>query len=264
MPENTSYLKMGQLVSPTLIITAAGMSSRFHALGYEKPKYLLPWKTRNSVLYEIVSALINDLGASKTLILINSREKYHFPEIKSCFDSFPSISIEMIPDTRGQAHTASIGCDLLSTAALDQPLIVHNSDTLLMNRVASSYPVLRGVDVAGCVDTFFSTSPNYSYVRANDEHVSGFSEKTQDSIFASSGMVVFTSGHYYRQLYKSYHDSFAEDGEEYLSSIVNNDIISNDRNYVHVHSKAIEDTVVLGTPAEYCEAFTKASINDGI
>jgi hypothetical protein len=251
-------------VRPILLITAAGMSSRFHALGYEKPKFLLPWINRKCIIHEIVYSLVTGLGVSHTLILINSREKFHLPEIKQVFSSMSNVSIEVIPDTRGQAHTASIGCDLLPESLCGRPLIVHNSDTLLLNRKASDYSILCGGSHSGCVDTFLSTMPHYSYVRSSDQYVSGFSEKRQDSIFASSGMVIFSSTRFYHNLYANFSNTVNCCTEEYLSSIVEYDILSNNAIYKQVHSRDDAATLVLGTPSEYCEAFTKASIHHEI
>ena len=59
----------------SLVITAAGLGSRFHDVGYDQPKYLLPWVTNKVVLHEIINSLYYQGGIDFILLVMN-KENY--------------------------------------------------------------------------------------------------------------------------------------------------------------------------------------------
>ena len=117
------------------IITAAGKASRFHDVGYDSPKFLLPWTNNKSILSTILDELCYSNQIDFILLIVNYREKYFKDRIEECLPKKIKNKIIFVKDTLGQAHTTYIGVEELIKLKLeDNPIIIHNSDTILKNR----------------------------------------------------------------------------------------------------------------------------------
>ena len=67
-----------------LIITATGKASRFHDVGYDSPKFLLPWTNNKSILSTILDELCYSNQIDFILLIVNYREKYFKDRIEEC------------------------------------------------------------------------------------------------------------------------------------------------------------------------------------
>ena len=240
----------------TLLITAAGRASRFHDVGYDQPKYLLPWINKKTILTNIVEELTISKDIGFVLIIANYREKYFKSEIEKSINGNFDYKLIFIKDTLGQAQTTYLGVEELCALGLGHfPMIVHNSDTILKNRDIKSLTNFKDKKVCGYVNTFQSNDKNYSYILESDNFVQTFLEKKAVSPLASSGLVSFSSPKKFREIYNKSQDFFDGDKELYMSSVINSSIKKGEIFLVN-HSNNIEDTIVLGTPEEYCKAYT--------
>ena len=240
----------------TLVITAAGRASRFHDVGYDQPKYLLPWVNNKSILTNIVEELTINKEIEFVLIIANYREKYFKSEIEKSLNSSFDYKLIFIKDTLGQAQTTYLGVEELCALGYGTcPMVVHNSDTILKNRDIRSLTNFNNKKICGYVDTFQSNDKNYSYILESDNLVKTFLEKKAVSPFASSGLVSFSSPKKFRDIYNKSQDFFDNDKEIYMSSVINSSINQGEIFLVN-HSNNLEDTIVLGTPEEYCKAYT--------
>ena len=240
----------------SLLITAAGRSSRFHDVGYDQPKYLLPWVNNKTILENIIHELTFSKDIGFILVIANYREKYFKSEIEKSLDGNFDYKLIFIKDTLGQAQTTYLGVEELCSLGYGQfPMIVHNSDTILKNRDIKALTDFKDKKICGYVNTFQSNDKNYSYILESDNFVKTFLEKKTVSPLASSGLVSFSSPKKFRDIYNKSQDCFDSDKELYMSSVINASIKKGEIFLVN-HSSNIEDTIVLGTPEEYCKAYT--------
>ena len=227
-----------------LVICMAGLNTRFHDVGFDIPKYLLPWR-EETIIYEI----LKQLGKfDEVLLLANKRDSYFMPELLKTIEplGLSKENIHYIGDTNGQGHTAYIGASLLKDRF--SSFFVHNADTLLIGRnFEEILPKSKMSD--GYVDVFIANNPKYSYVRAKDGIVTEIVEKSAISPFASSGLYGFHSADLYQQMYEEVSQGFT--GKElYIANVL--DYMIKNGKIVTMNELSNEyETIVLGSPQEY-------------
>ena len=234
-----------------LVICMAGLNTRFHDVGFDIPKYLLPWG-EETIIHEI----IKHLGKfDEVLLLANNRDVYFMPNLIKTIEplGLGKQNIHYIGDTSGQAHTAYIGASLLKDRY--QPFFVHNADTLLIGR---NFKSIETIMSDGYVDVFVANNPKYSYVRSKDGVVTEIVEKSAISPFASSGLYGFYNADLYKEMYESLSQAFT--GKEMYIANVLEYMIQNDK-FVGLNELNNEyETVVLGSPQEYGLELAKQSL----
>lgn len=229
----------------------AGLNTRFHDVGFDIPKYLLPWG-EETIIHEI----LKQLGKfDEVLLLANKRDMYFKKELVDTIEplGLTEDNIHYIGDTSGQAHTAYIGASLLKDRF--QSFFVHNADTLLIGR---DFKAIESVMSDGYVDVFVANNPKYSYVRSKDGVVTEIVEKSAISPFASSGMYGFYSAELYQQIYEALSQGFT--GKEmYIANVL--DYMIKNNKFVGLNELNNEyETIVLGSPQEYGLELAKQSL----
>ena len=226
-----------------LVICMAGLNTRFHDVGFDIPKYLLPWR-EETIIYEI----LKQLGTfDEVLLLANKRDVYFMPDLIKTIEplGFGKDNIHYIGDTNGQAHTAYIGASLLKNRV--QTFFVHNADTLLIGR---DFKSIESVMSDAYVDVFIANNPKYSYVRSKDGFVTEIAEKSSISPFASSGLYGFYNAQLYEKMYEALSENFT--GKEMYIANVLDYMIKNNNLFVGLNElNNSYETIVLGTPQEY-------------
>lgn len=237
-----------------LVMCMAGRNTRFHDAGFDLPKYLLPWE--NGVILDgILNGLDSRRAFSRVIYLPNQRDSYFRKNLAEVVARHGGSDEDIIyvPDTRGQAHTAAIGAQIISEHQVykDEPIAFHNGDTILRGRrLTELNESLQKRHVF--VDVFPASSPRYSYVLLEGSQVKRIAEKVAISPFASSGFYAFQNAQKYL---RAFNDQFsahgAEDvGELYISRVIQHildeggDVFSNEI----AHGT---ETIVLGSPTEY-------------
>jgi NDP-sugar pyrophosphorylase family protein len=215
-----------------LILTAAGKYQRFRRFSYEIPKYLLPVKNR-TMLHYVLKGFFSNRHAKVTFV--GNKQDINFNGavnaiLSELCNNYQTLWVD---DTSGQAETL-----IKATENMHGPFIVHNVDTILLDRY---WPPVFPYNDCG-VDVFKSSNRNYSYVDVDNKgFVSTIKEKTVISDKASSGCYLFKDS--------SFRDYFDE-STLYISQIINKMI---------EHGRIVEagrvynekDTIVMGTPEEY-------------
>ena len=221
----------------------AGLNTRFHDVGFDIPKYLLPWKNE-TIIYEI----LKQLGTfDEVLLLANKRDSYFMPDLVKTIEplGLTKNNIHYIGDTNGQAHTAYIGASLLKDKL--KTFFVHNADTLLIGR---DFKSIEATMSDAYVDVFIANNPKYSYVRSKDGLVTEIAEKSSISPFASSGLYGFYNAQLYEKMYESLSVNFT--GKEMYIADVLDYMIKNNNLFVGLNElNNSYETIVLGTPQEY-------------
>ena len=226
-----------------LVICMAGLNTRFHDVGFDIPKYLLPWR-EETIIYEI----LKQLGTfDEVLLLANKRDVYFMPDLIKTIEplGLGKNNIHYIGDTNGQAHTAYIGASLLKNRV--QTFFVHNADTLLIGR---DFKSIESTMSDAYVDVFIANNPKYSYVRSKDGLVTEIAEKSSISPFASSGLYGFYNAQLYEKMYEALSENFT--GKEMYIANVLDYMIKNNNLFVGLNElNNSYETIVLGTPQEY-------------
>ena len=226
-----------------LVICMAGLNTRFHDVGFDIPKYLLPWR-EETIIYEI----LKQLGTfDEVLLLANKRDVYFMPDLIKTIEplGLGKNNIHYIGDTNGQAHTAYIGASLLKNR--QQTFFVHNADTLLIGR---DFKSIESTMSDAYVDVFIANNPKYSYVRSKDGLVTEIAEKSSISPFASSGLYGFYNAQLYEKMYEALLENFT--GKEMYIANVLDYMIKNNNLFVGLNElNNSYETIVLGTPQEY-------------
>ena len=227
----------------SLVICMAGLNTRFHDVGFDIPKYLLPWGDET-----IIHEILKQLGKfDEVLLLANKRDVYFMPDLIKTIEplGLGKNNIQYIGDTNGQAHTAYIGASLLKNKL--QTYFVHNADTLLIGR---DFKSIESTMSDAYVDVFIANNPKYSYVRSKDGLVTEIAEKSSISPFASSGLYGFYNAQLYEKMYEALSENFT--GKEMYIANVLDYMIKNNNLFVGLNElNNSYETIVLGTPQEY-------------
>jgi dTDP-glucose pyrophosphorylase len=235
----------------SLVVCMAGLNTRFHDVGFDIPKYLLPWG-EETIIHEI----LKQLGKfDEVLLLANKRDVYFMPDLIKTIEplGLTKDNIHYIGDTNGQAHTAYIGASLLKDKL--NPFFVHNADTLLIGR---DFKAIESVISGGYVDVFVANNPKYSYVRSKDGLVTEIVEKSPISPFASSGLYGFESPELYSEMYEKLSQGFT--GKEMYIANVLDYMIKNGKSVGLNELNNEYETIVLGSPQEYGLELAKQSL----
>ncbi len=233
-----------------LLLTMAGLYKRFREFSFEIPKYLLPFSNR-TVLHCVLSCFLKEHKFSDLLLVANKREIRFRPQIISILKEFgfSSDNVIFIDDTEGQAITAIRGIDHCLKNGYEGSVIIHNVDTLLMNRHFSAmYNELSNCDCV--VDVFNSNNKQYSYILGSNYEVTEIVEKKPISDIATSGCYMFKKAHIVKK--------YIQDST-YISEVIAN-MIKDGLNVRHSIVHTEPDTIVLGTPKEYIFASANLEI----
>ena len=236
----------------------AGFNTRFHDVGFDRPKYLLPWNKKI-----IIREILESLGSFKQVILVaNKRDKYFkdslFEQLKDYLKD--ANDLIYIPDTRGQAETAAIGISMLKDKNI--PIFIHNADTILKGR--DLFAICKNYDsYDGFIDTFIASSNAYSYVVSSGNSAVKIVEKEAISPFASSGLYGFKNSMLFLESFNKVDESFSSSGtkELYISNLIQQMIDTGSNFYVDGFCSS-HTTTVLGTPQEYGIEVTKMMLID--
>ena len=226
-----------------LVICMAGYNTRFHDVGFDIPKYLLPWNGTT-----IIHDIIQNLGEThQTVLVANKRDIYFKDQLLETIKplGLNESNILYIGDTKGQAHTAAVGIGQLHEMELQT--FIHNADTIVKGRSLGSIADSMNDMYDAYIDVFVGNSPKYSYVRAFEETVLEIVEKKQISPYASSGLYGFLTA----SMYMSYYDSLIQkDHELYIADVIQNMIGAGRKAFMNGLGNN-QETIVLGSPQEY-------------
>ena len=223
----------------SLVLCMAGLNTRFHDVGFDIPKYLLPWGDET-----IIHEIIKQLGTfEETILLANKRDSYFKTKL---VDTIKPLGLT-------ENNIQYIGASLLKNQT--KPFFVHNADTLLIGR---DFNEIESLMADGYIDVFVANNPKYSYVRSKDGLVTEIVEKSPISPFASSGLYGFQSPQLYQEMYESLSATFV--GKEmYIANLFTHMIEKNCSIGLNDLNNKYE-TIVLGSPQEYGLELAKKSL----
>jgi len=236
-----------------LVICMAGRNTRFHDVGIDIPKYLLPLSGR-----PVIEMIIQNLNASDSFanvfLVAHQRDIFFRGELETSLSNLGinPENLSYIGETKGQADTANESLSILNLN-LDEPIVFHNADTILLSRDTSALKesLQKG---HGSIDVFLADSLGYSYVQIQEDRILEIVEKRVISNWATSGLYGFPSGAIFHSYFKKFSELAPSQNtkELYISDIINLMLADNFVFDSLSHNlKGSSTTLVIGSPEEY-------------
>ena len=230
----------------TIVITMAGMGSRFKKAGYKVPKYMIVSKGRSLFEWSMLS-----LEGFKS-----EENKYFFVVRKaddsSCFikneceklaiKNFEIIEIDSLTD--GQATTAMLVSEKWNK---NSALLIYNIDTYVEENEMNT----TQIEGDGFIPCFYGEGTHWSFVKTDESNKAiEIREKDKISDNCTLGAYYFKSCLLYENLYNEYYSSEEnmEKGEKYVAPLYNYLISKGGEVKISIVDK--KKVHVLGTPEE--------------
>jgi NDP-sugar pyrophosphorylase family protein len=237
-----------------IVFPMAGLSSRFTAAGYKRPKYML--EAHGRTLFSHAIAGFSAYFDTTPFLFIARDVSGSEAFIRSQATALGVREFEIVildQETAGQADTVARG---LKTAGIssDGRLTIFNIDTF---RSGFRYPDFEGSPIDGFLEVFRGAGANWSYVRPTDEgndRVAETAEKRSISNLCCTGLYDFASRQTYLEAFETYRndDAVRSDVNELYIAPMYNLLI---RNGADIRYSVIDRSQVIfcGVPAEYDE-----------
>ena len=203
----------------TIVITMAGLGSRFAKAGYTVPKYMI--EAHGKTLFDWSMESLKGYNAEDTqyIFIVRKEDKASdFIESHCKMADITNVKIvERDKLTDGQATTAMLAAPYWDKAS---ELMIYNIDTYV-----ESYE-LKSKDIAGdgYIPCFHADGDHWSFVKLdeNDKAVE-VREKVRISDNCTLGAYYFKSCGLYEDLYKEYYsnEDNLEKGEKYVAPLYN-------------------------------------------
>lgn len=231
----------------TIVITMAGLGSRFRKAGYDMPKYEIMAHGRALFDWSLLS-LKNFFANSRVVyVCLKENNSRAFVEKKSSelgLDDVRVVELDALTD--GQATSAILSSDHWLK---NSELLIYNIDTYVEPDVLTPQSIQQGSD--GWVPCFQAAGDHWSFLNPDkDGWAIEVAEKKRISDYASIGLYWFRTGEEYISAYnKHFSDpNNLVKGERYIAPLYNS-LIKDDKK-ISFSDIPIEKVHALGTPDE--------------
>lgn len=237
-----------------IVITMAGLGSRFRKAGYAVPKYQIIAKEKTLFEWSMISLSDYFNDANSPFIFIVRKEDNASDFINSKCEKLGITNrtiVEIDELTDGQATSAMLAKPYWKE---DDGFLVYNIDTY----VEKGYLLKSKIEGDGFIPCFNAEGDHWSFVKLNESgNAIEVREKTRISDNCTIGLYYFKTAALYEKIYNEYYsdDSNIEMSEKYIAPLYN--YMINNGYTVKIDVIPFEKVHVLGTPNEV-EAF-KAS-----
>lgn len=230
----------------SVIITMAGLGSRFKKAGYQCPKYMI--EVRGKSLFEWSMESLADFRPHVMQTIFIVREDDHARDFihARCqeLNIAPIHIIELDHVTDGQASTAM---QAIPVCDMSLPILIYNIDTYI-EPFAMKFSDIIG---DGHIPCFRAEGEHWSFVRLDRlGRAIEVREKKRISDNCSLGAYYFSSAQLFESLYNEYYSEHGleNNGERYIAPIYNLMI----KKGMEVSISLIDESKVhvLGTPEE--------------
>lgn len=230
----------------TIIITMAGLGSRFREAGYTVPKYMIDAKGKTLFEWSMDSLLDYSLHTEKYIFIVRKEDDSADFIRTQCkkYGIANAVIVEIDYTTDGQATTAMLAIPYCDP---DDSIMVYNIDTYV-EPYEMKYADISG---DGHIPCFHADGDHWSFAKTDESgKVTQVREKQRISDNCTLGAYYFSSAKLYSDLYNEYYsdDSRLEKNEKYIAPLYNFMIEKNMP--VTISIVDAEKVHVLGTPEE--------------
>lgn len=228
-----------------ILITMAGMSSRFFKAGYTVPKYQLQLGDKSVFAHSILSFERYFETEQFVFVIRDIYDTYAFVSTEAKKLGIVNFEIKVLDDeTRGQAETAYLA---LKDYPQDFPVTVFNIDTFRFDYQKPDFIE----DCDGYLEVFQADGEHWSFVLPGENKtVLKTTEKDRISDLCSDGLYYFKSKLAFEKLFT---DAVSADetvrGEYYIAPLYNNLIATGGT--VMYETILSSQIALCGTPDEY-------------
>lgn len=236
----------------TIIITMAGLGSRFRKAGYNCPKYMIEAKGKTLFDWSMDSLVGYNKNASKYIFVVRKEddsEKF----IREHMANYGISNIEIVGIdylTDGQATTCMLAMPYCKP---DEEIMIYNIDTYV-EPYEMKYEDISG---DGHIPCFHADGDHWSFVKLDENgNAIEVREKQRISDNCTLGAYYFKSAGLYIKLYEEYYadNTKMEKNEKYIAPLYNYMIEKGMKVTISIVDAA--KVHVLGTPEEL-DAFLK-------
>ena len=233
-------------MSMTVVITMAGLGSRFRKAGYTVPKYQIPAFDKTLFEWSMESLKGYEKAASKYIFIVRKEDEAGRFIKDTCakigITDVDVVEIDYLTD--GQATTAMLGADYWDKST---ELMIYNIDTYV-----EAYE-MKYEDIAGdgYVPCFHAPGDHWSFVKLDENGKAvEVREKVRISDNCTLGAYYFKTCGLYEELYNAYYSSSEtlEKGEKYVAPLYN--YMIEQGMDVRISIVDFDKVHVLGTPEE--------------
>ena len=211
-----------------VVIPMAGHGSRFAEAGYTFPKPLIEVNGK-----PMIQTVVENLNIDANFTFIVQQEHYDKYALKYLLNNIaPNCNIIKVSNvTQGAACTVLLAKQYIDN---NNPLLLANSDQYVDWDSKDFYYTCENSSLDGCILTFNSTHPKWSYAKIDDDgYVAEVAEKKPISNHATVGIYYWNKG---------------SDFVKYAERMIEKDIRVNNEFYVcPVFNQAIEDNKKITT-----------------
>lgn len=238
-----------------IVITMAGLGSRFKKAGYSEPKYMIEVHEKTLFDWSMESLEGFNDGNEKYIFIVrkedNSSKFIKERMSKKGIDNIEIIELDSLTD--GQATTAMCARNYWNSK---DSLLIYNIDTY----VEAGEMNISQIKGDGFIPCFKADGDHWSFVKLDESgNATEVREKTRISDNCTIGAYYFKSCELYEKLYNEYYsdNKNLEKGEKYVAPLYNHLIKQGGK--VNISLINPEKVHVLGTPEEV-EVFKKIEI----
>lgn len=203
----------------TVIITMAGLGSRFRKAGYTVPKYMIEARGKTLFEWSMDSLLDYNKYVSKYVFVVRTEDNSaDFIRNKCAVYGIRNIElVEIDHITDGQATTCMLAMPYCDP---DEAIMVYNIDTYV-EPYEMKYSDISG---DGHIPCFHADGDHWSFVKLDKNgRVTEVREKVRISDNCTLGAYYFSSARLYQNLYNEYYadSSKIEKNEKYIAPLYN-------------------------------------------
>lgn len=232
-----------------VIISMAGLGSRFRKAGYDCPKYMI--EAKGKTLFEwSMDSLIGINKHVNRYVFVVRKEDDSADFIRNKCKKYEIRDVEIIEIdylTDGQATTCMLAMPYCED---DYPIYIYNIDTY----VEPNELVCENITSEGFIPCFKAEGTHWSFVKL-DENGNAVEVREKDRISdnCTIGAYYFESAKLFSDLYREYYsdDSHLEKNEKYVAPLYNYMIRKGMR--VTIDNVDSSKVHVLGTPEELAD-----------
>ena len=231
-----------------IVITMAGLGSRFRKAGYNVPKYMIEVKGKTLFEWSMISLKGFSDIANQYIFIVMKDEVENVESFigNKCQEigikSYKIIVIDYLTD--GQATTAMLANKYWSK---NNKLLIYNIDTYVEENEMNSSQ-LKG---DGFIPCFNGEGTHWSFVKVDESGKAiKVREKEKISDNCTLGAYYFKTCDFYENLYNEYYfkNENLVNGEKYIAPLYN--YLIQQHGEVYISQVDIERVHVLGTPEE--------------